>query len=194
MHPSVYFVFFVSLVSFGCSSGSHDVDATSKEALQKAPPIQYGCTYTEESSNYVDGNSIGANSRPMCSMGKRCSEVGSPDDDIGGYAGGSTYRTSSSYAGKTDFVGTCDAPRPISCDDYDNGDACDQCLGKSCCSPAFLCEHDPNCKAIVDCVSNCKNDAACTQRCADNGEPSAFENLRALAKCLSGACASACGN
>lgn len=194
MHPSVYFVPFVSLLSFGCSSGSHEVDATSKEALQKAPPIQYGCKYTEESSNSVDGYSIGTNRRPMCSMGTRCSDVGSPKDDIGGYHGGSTYSTSSHYAGRTDFVGTCDAPQPITCDDYESGDTCDQCIGKSCCAPAFLCEHDPNCKAVVDCVNDCKDDTACTQRCADNGEPHAVENLRALAQCLSGRCASACGN
>lgn len=194
MHPSVYFVFFVSLFSLGCSSGSHEVDATSKEALQLAPPIQYGCTYTERSDNYVGGDLIGTNSQPMCSMDKRCSEVGAPHGDIGGYAGGSTYRTSSSYVGRTDFVGTCDAPQPIACDDYANRDTCDQCIGKSCCAPAFLCEHDPNCKAIVDCITNCKEDAACTQRCADNGEPSAIANLRALAHCLSGTCASACGN
>ena len=185
----------LALVAFagGCGASDEPADPTSAEALRKADPVTVSCSYVQTfSSSY--GTASSSKDTPECDN-TRCGDVRDPNDDYVAYGGGAEYVGYTYNHDMVSFVGTCSGPRTaISCDDMKNdGDACDACLASSCCTSVFLCEHDPNCQAISDCVTTCKEDTACGQRCVDNGEPTASKSFAGTVECLTGSCASACG-
>lgn len=49
--------------------------------------------------------------------------------------------------------------------------------------PLYLCKHDPNCQAIVDCREACGDDEQCGRSCMSNGESVAAGNLREMLDC-----------
>lgn len=172
----------------GCSSESATADPTSSQALKKADPIEVSCSYTSHISGSEGGSDL-----DECNN-TRCSDVQDPDYtdlsiDIGDY-------TTGYYTDKVDYLGDCESGTrtKISCDDLaSDGDACDACVAKSCCTSAFLCNHDPNCQAIADCINNdCNNDESCMQRCIENGDYEAAKSFKDTLSCMSGVCASAC--
>lgn len=198
MNTSIgWFVGFVALFTVACSAGAdaHEVDPTSKEALRKAPSLDYGCRYTKETTGSLSDGYTQTDKTPECTMHVRCNELREPAsyaDGVGADGVGDvTYESSTEYTGRQDFIGTCGDPQPVSCDDYAAGDSCDQCVGKSCCAAAFSCDADPNCGAILDCVNACKDDD-CAKRCMDNGDPVAAATVGALAECMTHSCSSAC--
>ena len=183
----------VALVSFsmlvaGCASESVAPDPTSAQALKKAEPLEVSCSYEEHISGSAGGSDL-----DQCEE-QRCNDVKDPDFsgvsiEIGDYTTGYNHD-------KVDYVGGCGSSTrtKVTCDDLaSDGDGCDACVAKSCCTSVFLCDHDPNCGAITDCINNeCKDDESCMKRCIDNGEPSAAESFKAALSCMSGTCASAC--
>lgn len=191
MHRTSSLLVVSSAFLFACSSTT-ETDPTSSAALKKAEPLAYGCAFEQTSSTRIDGFKIGSRKEHVCSTSVRCDEL-KPISDIYGYGGGSTYSVSTTNSDFVDFTGTCADPQPISCDDYRDGDACDECLAAKCCAATYLCDHDPNCQAIGDCIKGCGDDQRCTARCFSEGYYDAGKNLRAFGACLTGRCASACG-
>lgn len=177
--------------STGCAPDD-DVDPTSASALRRAEPLAFGCTYVREDySSY--GTASSTKRTPACTTGLRCEELETPDSDHA-YVGGGSYFGVTLLEDRSDFIGTCDDPQPISCEYLEEtGNACDACLAKSCCLYTFLCDQDPNCHAIIECIDGCKDDEACQTRCVTNGERTASNHLVEAASCLGRMCSDACG-
>lgn len=190
--PSVLFL--ASVAALGCSAEEPDVDPTSREALKKAETFPHGCNYVKEVSK-DDNGKYSKIRTPACAT-TRCGDLEPPDtQNYGASVGGYTYFSSETtfYTDREDFVGTCDDPQPLSCDYLtEAGDACSACAAKSCCTPVYFCDHDPNCKSILDCVNGCDADAACQTRCLDNGDAFAAANVRDVAACLRNRCEMEC--
>jgi len=128
----------------------------------------------------------------MCLELQDCADL---EDSTGyGYGGGATFNSSTDYRNIEWFEGDCSDKRAISCDDRPQPNACASCQYKSCCSEVAICEDDPNCLAINDCVGACKNDDACVKSCLDRGESHAAKNLVRAATCIQSACKSDCEN
>jgi hypothetical protein len=173
-----------------CATEEEAPDPTSVAALRKAPSLQSGCSYVEhEASSF--GSSFETSDTPRCSL-LSCAELSPPSDYVA-YAGGSDlYESRTYYFDKVDFLGTCDDPQPISCEGRAGADACEQCVVEHDCAALVLCESDPNCVAITDCIGGCREDQACASRCLQNGDYYARKNLNRLADAVTGTCASSC--
>jgi hypothetical protein len=175
----------------GCSGSSNAApDPTSREALTKAPPMESGTTCTKvEISSY--GTAHSHDETPVClQAGGDCEKMhGSEASD---YGGGAAYNDFVSYKDVKWFEGTCADQKPISCAQRSANDDCGACQYKECCAPVAICEDDPNCVAVVDCVTACKADTACVGRCIQNGEPRATSNLKAAVQCVRDRCAAKC--
>jgi hypothetical protein len=179
-----------TLVNAGCTA-DEEPDPTSREALQKAEPLKFGCSFVrEEYSSF--GTYSETKRTPDCSTLMSCSELDSPDS-YRASLGDQSYYSSTIFKERVDFIGTCAEHEPISCEYLETGNECDACAARSCCAPNYLCDHDPNCIAITDCLKNCKEDRDCQNRCLHNGEYSAAKNLRAAVTCLASSCKEACG-
>jgi hypothetical protein len=179
----------VLLAALAACGPSNDADPTSREALAKAPPFQFGTTCTKvESSSY--GTAQSRTETPRCFDGYDCGKF-APSEGIG-IGGGATYHSYSYHKDIQWFEGTCKNPKPVTCNERPVRSACEGCQYTSCCVSVALCQDDPNCLAIADCVAVCKNDVACATRCQKNGERTASEHFSAFLKCTSQACADAC--
>ena len=175
----------LAVLAVGCSSSSSETaDPTSAAALKKADSIEVSCSYTEHYSS--DG--YGAVDTPSCDN-RMCLAVEADENSVDFGDGSSMYDTDLQQ-----FLGSCTGERtPVSCDDFANdGDACDACLAAHCCISTFLCNHDPNCQAISDCVTSCKDDSTCAQRCVENGDYQASKDFTGTVQCMTGTCADAC--
>lgn len=181
-----------SLASLGCSADER-IDPTSPEALLRAEPLQYGCSYVHRESTLGIGGREDETTTPRCSPERRCEDVTPPSSFHYG-VGSDGYSSYDFYEDKVDFIGTCDDPHPVSCEDLtESGDECTACQARSCCAPVYLCEHDPNCVAILECLDGCKEDSACQNRCVANAEYHARSNLAAAVQCTRNTCATECG-
>lgn len=176
----------------GCS-GSSDAppDPTSKESLTKAPPMEFGTTCTKlDNSSY--GTAHSHDETPMCLQGGGdCGELHSSSDSA--FGGGAAYGDFVTYKDVKWFEGTCADQKPISCDQRPANTDCETCQYEECCTPVALCEDDPNCIAIADCVTGCKGDTACTRRCLEHGEPRATSSLERAVECVRNRCSAKCG-
>jgi hypothetical protein len=179
----------VLLAAFSACGSPDDMDPTSPEALKRAPPLQFGtsCTHVQISSY---GTSKSHTETPRCFDGSDCGKLGSSEGI--GIGGGATYSSYSYYKDVRWFEGTCSNPKPVTCDQRPVHNACEGCQYTKCCVSVALCQDDPNCLAIADCVVACKNDTTCSTRCQKNGERRASANFSAVLKCASEACADAC--
>ena len=191
--PLAIVLFALSIAACGSDpdSSTPEADPASPELLKKADTISLGCSYVEHETFYADGTA-----RPTETP--KCEDV--PCDAVRDYEsdtmsiGGSVIGSSKFAMNKEEFVGTCSDRTPIKCDEDAGGDPCAQCAAKSCCRSTFLCDHDPNCGAIIDCIVACDQDDACVDRCMINGDWRAAENLRAAFTCLTAFCADSCKN
>ncbi len=157
----------------GCSS-SGDAGPRSREALHKADNLQFGCAYVRvKHSSY--GTASSTDKTPECLEGERCDELKSPDS-YQAYAGGNAYDSSEYFDKEVNFTGTCaqQAPLPV------------PGPSSKCYAAPYLCDHDPNCTAIRDCVTTCGDDAGCSAECIANGDYTAAYNFRATLECESG--------
>ena len=178
----------VSAIGLGCAATP--VDPTSREALQKAPPMAFGTTCTKvEYSSY--GSSTSHSETPVCLDNWDCGTMDS--SSARDYAAGADYYGDTHYADVAFFEGTCAEKKPITCDERPAANDCDTCQYSQCCTRVALCEDDPNCVAIADCVNTCKDDQACATRCLNNGDSTASSNLKAAAQCVQSRCAVECG-
>lgn len=66
-------------------------------------------------------------------------------------------------------------------------DACQSCMDTSCCTQQSSCAGDAECGAILTCAAQGGGDACTTDH------PDGVTDFNALASCLEGPCASACG-
>lgn len=175
------------LTCLACSSSDESIDPTSPRALKKADSIMVSCQYEER---VIDSTS--SYLRPGCMQHVSCDDINSPPSQI--VIGGNLYNDHS--VPKTNLkpiMGDCGTGTPITCDAYaSSGNDCDACVAKSCCAPAYLCDHDPNCQAIYACVKDSGDDSARIQRCVDNGDYEATQNFKKLVACWTGSCAAAC--
>lgn len=181
----------VLLISFSLGCGDGPPDPTSSEVLRKAPAMAFGTTCTK-----VDDDSYGTSSshkeEKMCMAQYDCADI--DGNSATAYGGGATYNGSTYYKNVQWFEGTCDDPQPVTCDERPAADDCQACQYAYCCGPVAVCEDDPNCMAINDCVIACKDDAPCVQRCVFNGDEKASRNIRTAAACANNYCAKECGN
>jgi hypothetical protein len=174
-------------------SGSSSPDPTSREALTKAKPLKWGTTCVEHDSSSYDtgsGSFSTTTTTQQCKYQVDCKTLdASPDrwNSSGGVLNSDTSFTDVKY-----FEGTCDDQHPVSCDDRKRNNNCDACQYDKCCAFVALCEDDPNCTAIVDCIDACKDDQACAQRCVNNGDRIASTNLTAAVTCLESNCKDRC--
>ncbi|RYE90021.1 MAG: hypothetical protein EOO75_10825 [Myxococcales bacterium] len=60
---------------------------------------------------------------------------------------------------------------------------CAACVDASCCGPSQACEGDPDCRALLDCVTHCDGTPTCQQDCIDQ-HPEGFPGLEALGNCI----------
>jgi hypothetical protein len=185
-------VLFSFLALAGCRADEAGTDPTSREALQKAEPLSYGCSYVHvEQSSY--GTASSTDAYPACEDNVRCRDLEEPASEYVPF-GDSAYQARTRFEERVDFIGTCKDQTPISCEAYlTSGDACDACVARACCSPVFLCDNDPNCGAVLECLEECGHDESCVQRCLDNGDSDAVTNLLDGVQCIVGPCADACG-
>jgi hypothetical protein len=166
-------------------------DPTSRESLRKAEPLSMGCAYVEtEHSSYESASSV--KRTPRCAIGVRCVDLQTPNGTAMSDGYGGVYNSYTSYTDEVDFVGTCDAQKPISCKGRSGADACEACTIENACRALVLCENDPNCLAIATCVQTCGADSSCARRCVDNGEPEAHANFVRLAEVVTDECAASC--
>lgn len=173
MTRSACYALAVSVLFFGASacSSSGDAGPRSREALHKADPLQYGCAYVSvKHSSY--GTYSSTDKTPQCTQGERCDELKSPDS-YRAYAGDNAFDSSEYFDKEVNFTGTCaqqtalPVPGPSS----------------KCYAAPYLCDHDPNCMAIRDCVTTCGTDAGCSAECIANGDYTAASNFRASLEC-----------
>ena len=187
------FAFAIPLLAafaLGCSAAAPP-DPTSVESLHKAPPMAFGTTCTKvEDSSY--GTSSSHEETPVClEGGGNCGALkSSSGSDFGG---GAAYNGFTGYKDVKWFEGTCADQKPITCDQRPVKNDCDACQYAKCCDRVALCEDDPNCVAIVDCVSGCKKDEACANRCLDHGDLLAKLNVQAAITCMVDHCTAECG-
>lgn len=179
----------VAISTLGCTSQTANLDSGSETALKKADPLAISCSYIQTYSRERTGQTtVTTTDTPKCDD-TPCGDVHDPYDPAT-----SEYDWDLGYNhDEVEYVGTCSGARdPVTCDDLaSDGNACDACVATSCCWPAYLCSHDPNCQAIIDCVTSCQNDS-CIDRCIGNADPTAAESYSATTECLSGRCASDC--
>jgi hypothetical protein len=182
-----------TLFALGCSAAaSGPPDPTSREVLQKAPEFKWGTTCTRvESSSY--GTASDRTETPRCFDKLDCNDFES--EEAIGYGGGATYNSYSYWKDVKYFTGTCADPTPVTCDERPvaEGDACARCQYDHCCGQVAVCEDDPNCVAVNDCLVGCKTDEKCAQGCLSNGEYSAVKRLKSAYRCMSGSCTTECG-
>lgn len=175
----------------GCSSASSTPDPTSREALRKAPPIEFGMTCTKVVDESY-GTAHSHDETPVClGGGGDCNDLAPSSGDA--FGGGDEYFGATYYEDFHWFEGTCENHKPITCDQRPKANACDTCKYAVCCVPIVLCEDDPNCQAVVACVTYCKDDKACAARCMQNGDARATKNLGDAVGCVLHACAKECG-
>lgn len=76
--------------------------------------------------------------------------------------------------------------------------ACDTCLGASCCTEDQTCGNDQECMAFISCMNGCFNqvdggiDQACQSNC-ESSYPSGVNELTNLDSCMQNSCATDCG-
>ena len=151
--------------------------------------MKWGTTCVKHASTRIDVD-VTNSAEPYCSDMGDCSQI--DEGRFAEAAAGTTIDSDTWYSDVKYFEGTCDDPHPGSCDDRERKDDCDACQYDRCCAPVALCEDDPNCGAIVDCVLGCKNDQACARRCVSNGETNAREHFSAAMKCITETCTDRC--
>lgn len=190
---AVLVAFTLSLATLaGCASeGEADPlsDPTSRESLRKAEPLATGCTYVKRyKSSY--GTVTDVEVTPGCMMGT-CS-LPRPESDAMSDGAGGVFTSFTEYTDAVEFIGTCEDHEPITCEGRTGVDACESCVLESACSALILCEKDPNCLAIADCLQGCADDEACGARCLENGDELASANLVSLASVVTGVCEGRC--
>lgn len=157
----------------GCSSSDGDSSPATHELLYRAAPLQFGCTYTQSThSSY--GTSSRTEKIPKCTEGVRCDDLYTPDSTTD-YAGGNAFYESVQFDDRVNFVGTCAVHTPVP--GVKNA-------FEGCYAAPYLCEIDPNCQAIIDCLKACADDTTCGQACTANGEAGASHNLSKVLECV----------
>jgi hypothetical protein len=73
---------------------------------------------------------------------------------------------------------------------------CDSCMAQNCCAPDNACGNDPNCLALIMCVTQCQADPDagpnCPNACAQM-YPQAMNEIDAVSNCINMSCAAMCG-
>lgn len=73
---------------------------------------------------------------------------------------------------------------------------CDSCMAQNCCVPDNTCGNDPNCLALIMCLTQCQADPDagpnCPNACAQQ-YPQAMNEIDAVSNCIGMSCASMCG-
>jgi hypothetical protein len=74
---------------------------------------------------------------------------------------------------------------------------CDTCMTQLCCTEDNTCANDPNCIALLNCISACgppppDGGTSCLDGCA-NQYPSAMPEYMAVGNCFIGSCRAQCG-
>jgi hypothetical protein len=159
----------------GCSGSPTASSGTDKfQHLIVAPQFQYCSTCDKNETFNIDGD-VSTTVTHLCLDEQDCSTLN--DSSYGTVVSGSALSTYTVYDRLTLFEGTCAKSVAISCANRHASDACETCLYTICCERAALCEDDPNCVAITDCVVQCGADSSCGDQCVTRGDAVASANF-----------------
>jgi hypothetical protein len=158
-------------------------------SLVKAPPFRYGNTCTMVRSSSV-GTASGQQRTPLCLEQQACyDDVPEPSATA---VGSSVYRSRTWYEDVIWFEGTCENNVLVSCDARPSADACAACKYAACCGSVAVCEDDPNCVALHECITACGTEADCATSCRARAEDVAERNHARATTCVDEWCQDEC--
>lgn len=151
----------------GDTSGNSNATAASASATDSASESDPSTTTATDPTNSTDATdptdvTATADTTDPSSSGP------DPDSSTGESSGTTTDATTTDG---TDSSGTTEASQ---CDAM--GDPCAECVFESCCAEYLVCETDPDCACVLQCLlSNQGNPTTCTQDvCGLDAEPPAL--------------------
>lgn len=180
---------FLLLAATACSSSDAPDDADGFSSQANSPPFRYGNTCTKVvSSSY--GTASAETKTPLCLEQRACwDDVPAPTHT---YDGTASYSRRTYYTDVVWFEGTCEDPRPVSCDTRPRPNSCADCQYDICCGSVAVCEDDPNCVAIDECIVACGTDTSCVRACSQRGDRVASENHARALDCVVEWCEDEC--
>jgi hypothetical protein len=181
----------VSLHTVACIGGSDETSAleAKRAALRPAPPLSWGTTcIRNDFSSFATASDT--KKTEVCFEQENCKTKKS--ERSGASFGGEAFYSSTYYSDTKLFIGTCRDKKPITCEGRERKSECDTCMYSRCCTEIAFCEDDPNCLALIKCMTDCNGNDACSKECSENAEPIARGNLAEALKCADSACSKAC--
>lgn len=180
----------VATSTYACaSSDGSETDGPGRNSLIKAPPFRYGNTCTKVVASAV-ATASDEKRTPLCLEQRACwDDVPKPSTVP---VGSATYHSRTYYKDVAWFEGTCEHQVPVACDARPRASACAACKYAICCGSVAVCEDDPNCVAIEECITACGGDADCTTSCRTRGDDVAATNHSRALSCVDDWCQDEC--
>ena len=180
----------VLLTTSACaSSDGGRADGLAGDSMRESQPFRYGNTCTKVfASSY--GTASDEMRTPLCLEQQACwDDVPAPKATT---IGSSTYHGRTWYEDVVWFEGTCEQHVPVSCDARPRETACASCKYSACCGSVAVCEDDPNCVTLDDCMAACGFDADCATSCRVRGDSVAAKNHSRAMTCVNEWCQDEC--